>query len=321
MIAIHSFTGFELMQNTITYHLAIIWRQIVGCAVPIFLAISGYFMGKKQVSTKSQYISFLKRQMPRVYIPMLIWSIPYLFLSIYSERNVLFSIIFYFAGGFTVYYFIALIVQYYMLLPILQKMGGNLKGLIISAVVSSVCMLILFYLTMIRDLSFPLIVYAGPFPVWMVFFVLGIYLGHNDRLLASKRRLFIFVFLGLIISVAETYLHIYISDSLTGLGIKAGAFIYSFAVILLLFSYKTTKSSNSQVWHFFVYLGKISFGVYLTHMLFLIYLIRPIVGTINTTNFFFNQFLMILLTTFCCVIFISIVRRVNKPFAVKYLGF
>ena len=56
VISIHSFTPFSISEsNTLSYHLAIIWRQIIGCAVPIFLAISGYFMSNKDVNTQSKY--------------------------------------------------------------------------------------------------------------------------------------------------------------------------------------------------------------------------------------------------------------------------
>lgn len=42
-------------------------RQIIQCAVPLFLAISGLFTAKKNFSTAGSYSAFLKRQLPRVY--------------------------------------------------------------------------------------------------------------------------------------------------------------------------------------------------------------------------------------------------------------
>ena len=322
VIAIHSFTLLNVSDsNTLTYHLAIIWRQIIGCAVPIFLAISGYFLSKKEVSSNDLYLAFLKKQVPRVYIPMLVWSIPYLLLSIYTGKDIGKSIIFFFIGGFSVYYFIALIVQYYFLLPFIQKHGSKIKGLIISALVSAACMIVLFYMTNVKNISIPLIFYAGSFPVWIVFFVLGIYLGRRDQVSVSSKSLFIFTIAGLLISIAETYLHIYISGSFQGLGIKLGAFIYSFAVILFLFSLQTNKSSNSPIWRYLVYLGRISFGVYLTHLFFLSYLVRPVVNQLNVNNYFIDQGLIIIITVLCCVIFIWTTRKLNKSLAIKYLGF
>ena len=252
---------------------------------------------------------------------MLIWSVPYLLLSIYTGKDLGNSIILFLIGGFSVYYFIALIVQYYIMLPALQKQGSKVTGLIFAALVSAACMIIIFYMTNVKNISIPLILYAGPFPVWIVFFVLGIFLGRREQLSISSKSLFLLTLLGLLISIAETYLHIYVSGSFQGLGIKLGAFIYSFAIILLLFSFQTTKSSNSPIWRFIVYLGRISFGVYLTHLFFLNYLVKPVVFRLNTNNYFIDQLLYILLTVFCCVSFVTIVRKINKSLAVKYLGF
>lgn len=145
VIAIHSFTPFLLSENnTVNYHLGIIWRQIIGCAVPIFLAISGYFMSNKNINTHSKYGSFIKKQIPRVYIPMLVWSVPLLALNLFfKDTNITNSLILFLIGGFSVYYFIALIMQYYLLLPFLQRIA-NKKGLIVSTIISFISLAISF---------------------------------------------------------------------------------------------------------------------------------------------------------------------------------
>ncbi len=128
VVAIHTFVAFEIDQsNLLSYHLAIIWRQIIGFAVPLFLAVSGYFMSNKLLNTNREYLTFLKKQLPRVYIPMIIWSLPILLLSIYKHGFAIKPIIYFFIGGFSVYYFIPLIMQYYILIPTMQK-GFNKMG-------------------------------------------------------------------------------------------------------------------------------------------------------------------------------------------------
>lgn len=57
-------------------HFNLFLRQFLNWAVPIFLAISGYFIGRKPFKENRNYIKFLGKQIPRVYIPMLFWSIP-----------------------------------------------------------------------------------------------------------------------------------------------------------------------------------------------------------------------------------------------------
>ena len=51
VIAIHSFIGFEdINSKSLTFHVAIIWRQLIGCAVPVFLAISRVIVSKLIIS-------------------------------------------------------------------------------------------------------------------------------------------------------------------------------------------------------------------------------------------------------------------------------
>lgn len=227
----------------------------------------------------------------------------------------------FFSGGFSIYYFITLIIQYYLLLPVLNKYGSTKLGLVLSALISGSCMIFLFYITKIKGISLPLIVYAGPFPVWIVFFVLGIYIGKKGKASIPRNKLLILTLVGLSLSIAETYMNINIANSFTGLGIKRGAFIYSFFLIMYLFTYKDTDNSSSPLWQLMVYIGKISFGIYLIHIYFLSYLIRSAVNSLSISNYFKNQGLLIGLTLLSCMIIIYFARKINKSVAVKYLGF
>ena len=117
--------GFETFEDICT----ILVRSILNCAVPLFLAISGFFIAKKNVSSSKEHLAFLKRQIPKVYIPCLIFSVPYFVLSIYSGREgVLRPLVSLFACGFSIYYFIALIIQYYALLPLFIKFNNSRGG-------------------------------------------------------------------------------------------------------------------------------------------------------------------------------------------------
>ncbi len=98
-------------------------RNLIGCAVPIFLAISGFFLSRKPVNTRQSYIDFLQRQVPKVYIPMLIWSLPMLVVVFSHGDNTLESLLLFLCGGLGVFYFIALIIQCYLILPIVKGMG------------------------------------------------------------------------------------------------------------------------------------------------------------------------------------------------------
>ena len=75
VVGIHTFVSYPI-ETTIGYTSAIV-RQILNCAVPIFLALSGLFCGKKLLDNRQARICFWKKQIPKVYIPALIWSMPY----------------------------------------------------------------------------------------------------------------------------------------------------------------------------------------------------------------------------------------------------
>lgn len=116
VIGIHCFSDNPLHTNLFI-------RQFLNCAVPIFLAISGYFIGKKAFDTQSQYFGFLKKQTARVYVPMLIWSIPWVVHSIIIGASPIKMLAYMLIGGISVFYFIPLIIQYYALTPVIQRIN------------------------------------------------------------------------------------------------------------------------------------------------------------------------------------------------------
>lgn len=122
VIGIHTYTdGFM--------HFNLFLRQFLNCAVPIFLAISGNFIGRKNFENGS-YGIFLQKQIPRVYIPMLIWSIPWLLLSLHQGELLSKSLVRVFVGdmSMSIFYFIILIMQYYILTPFIQRANTQFGG-------------------------------------------------------------------------------------------------------------------------------------------------------------------------------------------------
>ena len=148
VVAIHSSNiGLQFPNNSFNFHFTILWRQIINPSVPLFLAISGYFLVNKNITNLHEYVDFIKKQIPKIYIPFLVWSIVWLILGIlifnHSILSELFKLVIFQSSG--PYYFIALIIQYYILLPILKSLA-NFKGLIISLIVSLTMVGIIFYI-------------------------------------------------------------------------------------------------------------------------------------------------------------------------------
>ncbi len=194
VVAIHSAgIGYQFQDTSIQFIGTVIWRQLINFSVPLFLAISGYFLAKKIVENKKDYFSFIRKQIPRVLIPYILWSILYLGINMIRGaelQSILFK--FFTFQSAVPFYFIILIIQYYLLLPVMKKLATS-KGLIISTTISIASCLIIFYFRYYTNFDLPLFVYAGVFPTWMIFFVLGIYIKLHGIAL-KKRILNLFVY-------------------------------------------------------------------------------------------------------------------------------
>lgn len=183
VILIHTFpaSGFD----SLTSWISISFRQLLNCAVPIFLAISGYFLAKKGEMPRTQYLSFLQKQIPRVYIPALIWSLPLFALYVWANGCNLVGLtkqlILMLICAYSVYYFIILIIQFYILSPVLLKLSQSLTGLFVASISSFACVVIINYILPSGSIYPPLVAYAGPFPVWIIFFIVGMYLSRRQR--------------------------------------------------------------------------------------------------------------------------------------------
>ena len=122
VVGIHTFAVEDVDMSRVLDWNALV-RQMFNCAVPIFLAISGFFLCRKPLDTWSERKAFWQKQMPKVYIPTLIVSLPYFALDIYKGENPVLAFVWVLICGYSIYYFIALILQYYALLPLFQRVS------------------------------------------------------------------------------------------------------------------------------------------------------------------------------------------------------
>ena len=77
VVGIHTYK----MDNDSIITLKNLLINISNCAVPLFLALSGYFIGKRNFSNFSQISNFWKKQIKTVYVPCLVFSLPWLIIS------------------------------------------------------------------------------------------------------------------------------------------------------------------------------------------------------------------------------------------------
>lgn len=269
VVAIHTFAS-TVQQGPLVNDTIVLLRQVLNCAVPLFLAISGYFLAKKK--NERSYVQFWKHQIPKIYIPTLIWSVPYFLLYIWQGHDWVKGLVLLFVCGFSVYYFIALIIQYYLLFPLLQKV--KMRGVILAFIITMLAISLVSYLSLIEGYNMNSIIKGGPFPVWLVFFVAGIYLGNMKERVYRIWPWLLLLIVGLIFSFFETK-WLYPLHHI-GYGIKPSSHIYSLAVIVLLFSQKVQAlfPPEHRIFRAFAYLGRISFGVYLIHCFFIMLIVH-----------------------------------------------
>ena len=263
VIAIHTYTPSSID----IFSISLMFRNICNSAVPIFIAVGGYFYFLKKNNVKPNYKNNLLKQFKFVYIPTLIWSLPYFYLTYIDQHDLsfgtlatlLFSLI---ACGYSIYYFVAVIFQCYILAPLFEP---NKKNLCISLGVTILCVGLSTFCVSVVGLNIPLIIYAGPCVVWIAFWMLGAYCAQHElkiNLPASISVLLIMLF----VSQIETC-WLYPFNGF-GLGIKPSSHAFSICLIFILFSsnIKHLFSFDHPINKALAYIGRRSFGIYLIHL-------------------------------------------------------
>ena len=115
-----------------------------------------------------------------------------------------------------------------------------------------------------------LVLSASPFPVWLVFYVIGVLKAQGLHLPMQNRFPLVWALLGIVLSCLQIIcIHSYNGNFAQG--IKFGTHVYTYFFLMWLFSFKAqriyTKIQNCKFVFHLVVLGRLSFFVYLTHCL------------------------------------------------------
>lgn len=158
----------------------------------------------------------------------------------------------------------------------------------------------------------PLILYAGPLPCWLMFFVFGVLIGHKSERTYSIILPIVVAIIGFMLSVIDSY---YLLDHYgKGVGIKPSSFIYSAGMVFLMFSSKMENliSRTGIIYRYIIWIGSLSFGIYLIHCYFVSFVVKrmPIDSWL----------LKWALSLFLTVGFILILRKLLPSKYHKYLG-
>ena len=289
-------------------------RQLLNTAVPLFVAISGYCLSQKRMENKDDYLFFLKKKFSKVYLPVLVWSLPLYAIALYSGSSIIKQTILLLSCGLSIYYFVAFIMQCYVVLPVINNYisGNKRRVVIVSCLISFAWIAGVMYMNTIQGKGIPLILYAGPLPCWLMFFVLGVMIGHKPERNYSIILPMVIAILGFILSVIGTD---YLLDHYgKGVGIKPSSFIYSAGMIFLMFSNKVENliRRTGAIYRFIIWIGSLSFGIYLIHCYFISFCVRRL--PID------SWLLQWAIALFLTIVLIQILRKLLPTKYHKYLG-
>lgn len=321
VVAIHSIgSSLSLPSDTFNYNATIFLRNALNIAVPIFITISGYFLSRKSIKNFHDYLNFTSRQITKIYVPVLIWSVVWLLINIVTNKGTFiteFIKLISFRSN-EPYYFVFLIIQFYIFLPFLAAIN-NKKGLAFSIFFSLISTLFVLYIRYFSDIELPVIVYGGNSFVYLMFFVLGMYVGSGNKINITTKSLKCWIVVFYVLSCLESYLLIYIfGQVIDGVSaVRPFSFVFSLFVIYYLISNKKEKTSKCMVM-----LGKVSFGVFLTHNFAIIFINKIILTFINIPDslLVFYQAFLIFLVVLSCFLVIKIAKfNIPKKYG-KLLG-
>ena len=252
--------------KTPTNYLFLSIDQVLRFCVPVFIFLSGFGLSLKyqnqKLNLKQFYLSRLSKLLPLY----LLWSTYYLFLSEWIkpwwkvlETGPVWKIL---ALGWADYhlYFVSVILQLYLLYPVLNKLAK--KHLNLTLYLSLVMQIGLYAYFSFTQNPPPDQIQNTFFLSWIFYFVFGIYLSLKKNFISTKLSLFL-IFFGLLFSILDTYHYLNISRNII-LAIrfsKIPLILYSLGFISFFLSLPKNKLNQKTL----SWLGQNSYLIYLAH--------------------------------------------------------
>mgnify|MGYP000937794714 CR=1 FL=1 len=264
-------------------------NQITRFAVPMFLIISGSLLYRGDISRDSVAVGrFYARRFNKILWPYVLWTVFYVALPSYSAgitvKDGLKTIPGHLLWGTGYYhlYFVAIIVQMYILYPLLHQWMKRHPRLLLWA--SLLTTLILTVYLNLPQLSQKAVVNFGKlfligFPVWIFFFVLGMYFAHHDdfRNRAWMQKRFSIGLLWLL-SLTLVMLDSHYNNNYAS---SCRPSVVLYATLSFFFFYALAVSYKKPVPRLVNWFSQQSFLVYLMHPFFLTLLLYIPVQTNN----------------------------------------
>ncbi|MGO4272558.1 acyltransferase family protein, partial [Paenibacillus sp. TAF58] len=304
VIVIHvtSITLTKMSPDQFTYVASIIVNQLSRFCVPAFLFVSGVLAFHSY--KRNSYTQLIKGKIKDLIVPYVVWTSLglLLFLSFSSNYKGIIMIFLTGNGPFYQLYYIPLLFQMFVFLPLIIKLAGN-KKVVISILLLNILMYVGYQALLVGEVfSKDLVgsassILQSTFVIWMSYFCLGVFAAqYYSKLLEfikSKSTAF-FVAMYVMSAIAL------IADALLGFGLdkqmelmgyfRVTIMIYSLASLALL-----VKLGMRYKLKFVTNLYRNSFGIYLIH-------VAVIKVIFMLSSIFFSNLLFIMLSTLLTLI-------------------
>ncbi|MBS2968028.1 acyltransferase [Metabacillus sp. KIGAM252] len=279
VVAVHVSATNSGMNNDTYDWFSYFLNQIGRFGTPIFAVISGFLLFFQVRNKGFQFGKFMKSRFSKVIIPFILWSVAYRYMMyVYNGQGIGDPIeeIGGFIQGNAFYhlYFISIVVQFYLVFPLLQKLFRTQTTILIFLFIS---FLISYNLYGIKP------PFEGPIgefiasksfmPIWIFYFAFGAFLAYyweGIRNFAQKRPVQMLI-LALAVSagaVIEYNMKGYVSNRrLSNLANIPLLSIAAIGIYPLLAKFSVIK-------HPLVLIGKYSMGIYLIHPMVLYLMAR-----------------------------------------------
>lgn len=266
--------------------------QFLNVGVSIFIIISGYLYGKKEI--KEGYFRWIIKRAKRIIVPMYSFMIFLLIVNLVIDSNIRIAnwIIYIFnLQGFQIYvhgaehlWYLTIIMVCYLITPILNKYKTKIsnKKLIIYISVGILLQLITAYFINMQ---------LGIYLIYILLYIVSYIIGYKVNIIISMKSMFILLFLAGVSGILRIGARVLFDNSILYnviiVGYTQGVIAFC---IFYIFTYICRNTKENKVINFF---DSISFEIYLVHYMYIVGPLR-IMGLTN--SFIVNTIITLMIT-------------------------
>lgn len=234
--------------------IGLLFNQISRFSVPAFLVLSGLGLTLSD-SLADGYVNFLRKQLTKIILAYVSWSIVYFVFSGPPYSIVSFFKGLFFGSNYYHLYYVPVIIALYVTYPIIVRFSKNSVGLLVVLFVT--------ILSQMADGFTGLNIFNNPLNIfnWLFYFAFGIWMAIDfDKKMSEIKKRRKIILLLLFLSLIIIGLEIFYTGATTTM--RPSVILYSVMCILWVFSLSWNNIKNQQL----IELSKASYGIYLSHV-------------------------------------------------------